>query len=105
SPRPSLLRCALALRSSAGHSRNNTQSPLLKGSNPMPDVTDYSAYDTELLPPVVVSYLDRQTDPKQRASLAELFAADARVVDEGIEYRGIDAIRGWLGTTASDYTY
>ena len=62
-------------------------------------------FDASALPPVIRSYLNKQLDRSQRPSMVELFASDARVVDEGIEYSGIDAIRGWLGTVASQYTY
>ena len=41
----------------------------------MPDLTEYSAYDAELLPPVVVSYLDKQTDPSGGRLIVELLIA------------------------------
>ena len=66
---------------------------------------DFSPYDPAALPPVVVRYLDTQADDARRHELAGLFDPDARVVDEGIEYSGVERIRGWLSTTASEYTY
>lgn len=33
------------------------------------------------------------------------FTADARVFDDGREYLGTDAIREWLSTAASEYTF
>ena len=64
-----------------------------------------SAYDPDALPPVIARYLGAQADPAARRAIADIFAAQARVVDEGIEYAGIDAIRGWLTNAASEYTY
>jgi hypothetical protein len=66
---------------------------------------NYAAFSPDDLPPVVVRYLDAQADAAQRRAVADAFADDARVVDEGIEYSGIDAIAGWLATTASEFTY
>ena len=71
----------------------------------MTHLDGYDNYDPELLPPVVVRYLEQHSDPSERQAVSGLFSSDARVVDEGIEYSGSDAIRGWLGKTASEYTY
>lgn len=71
----------------------------------MTHVTDYSPYEPGLLPPVVVRYLEKHSSPENREAVVELFAADARVVDECVEYSGTDAIRGWLARTGSAYTY
>lgn len=54
-------------------------------------------FDPTTLPPVIASYLERPA--------TEQFAAAARVVDEGIERRGTDAIAEWLSTTASEFTF
>ena len=62
-------------------------------------------YNPSILPPVIVRYLDAQVDRAQRMAISDVFAADARVVDESIEYLGADAIEGWLANTASEYTY
>lgn len=45
-------------------------------------------------PPVIQRYFELAPVPDTEAYLA-LFAADALVEDEGVEYRGIDAIRAW----------
>lgn len=68
-------------------------------------MTEKTDYDPSLLPPVIVRYLEIHDDRGERSAVAELFAPNARVVDEGIEYLGIDAVRGWLGRTASAYTF
>ena len=56
-----------------------------------------SIFTPDSLPPVIARYLEQPG--------AELFAADARVLDEGIERHGIEAIREWRSTTASAYSY
>jgi hypothetical protein len=64
-----------------------------------------SRFDADQLPAAIRRYLN---SPRGRdaASLAEdLFAPDARVVDERIEHSGTDAIRDWLANAASQYTY
>jgi len=66
---------------------------------------DLSPYAPETLPPVIASYLSAQDDPGRRRAIADVFASDARVVDEGIERSGIDEIRTWLATAASEFTY
>ncbi len=71
----------------------------------MTHLNDYDRYDSAYLPPVVARYVETQADPAQRATLADLFAVGARVVDEGIEYAGVEEIRGWLEKSASVYTY
>lgn len=68
-------------------------------------MTDYDTYDPSLLPPAVARYLEEHAHVDRRDAVAELFTPDARVVDEGIEYQGRGAIRGWLNKTASEYTY
>lgn len=68
-------------------------------------MNDFSPYDPEALPPVLVRYLEAQADSSTRSTIANAFADTARVVDEGIEYSGIAAIRGWLSSTASAYTF
>lgn len=62
-------------------------------------------YDAATVPPVVARYLSAQGDDERRQEVAEAFTADARVTDEGIDYDGRDAIRAWLDTTGSAYTY
>lgn len=71
----------------------------------MAEMNEFSPYDPGSLPSVIVRYLDVHADPAERHSVAELFAPDARVVDEGIEYSGIERIRAWLHGAASEYVY
>ncbi|SIT84137.1 hypothetical protein [Microbacterium sp. RU33B] len=71
----------------------------------MTDTNNDTAYAPDDLPPVVVRFLEDHTDPESRRDIADLFASDGRVVDEGIEYLGLEAIGGWLGKAASAYTY
>jgi hypothetical protein len=66
---------------------------------------DFTPFDPDALPPVVARYLVAHADRRTRATAAEAFAVDARVVDEGIEYLGREAIEGWLTHAASEYTY
>lgn len=66
--------------------------------------TAFVPYAPENLPYVVRSYLETHRDG-DRETLSELFTQDATVTDENIEYAGVDAIRDWLGTAASEYTY
>lgn len=65
----------------------------------------FDAYDAASVPPVVARYLSAQGDDERRQEIAEAFTAAARVTDEGIDYHGRDAIRAWLDTTGSEYTY
>lgn len=67
--------------------------------------TEYAPYDPSLLPPVVTRYLDDHADAAHRDAVVALFAEDARVVDDGTEHRGIDAIRAWLAREASAYAF
>jgi hypothetical protein len=60
--------------------------------------------DTTRLPDVIARYLDAHDRRATPATLAT-FAADATVVDEGHTYTGTEAIRKWLDTAASEYTY
>ena len=62
-------------------------------------------YDTRTLPPAVVRYLSAQDDTSDRQSVVDVFASNARVTDEGITYKGQEAIRGWLTTAATEFTY
>lgn len=62
-------------------------------------------YDHDTLPPVIARYLDLQHPAGDRGRALGLFAADAHVRDEGIDYRGQDEIHGWLTTAASEFTY
>lgn len=66
---------------------------------------DFAPFDPGALPPVIARYLDAHADADRRAGAADAFAPDARVVDEGVERLGIDAVREWLRSAASEYTY
>ncbi len=62
-------------------------------------------YRPDSLPPVVRRYLDAQDDTAGREAIADAFAPGARVFDENTEYRGGDAVRRWLTSAASEFTY
>src|SRR4029079_8714750 len=51
------------------------------------------------------SRYQRAHDRRDTAEALSAFAADARVADDGREYRGTDEIRDWLDHAASEYTY
>ena len=56
------------------------------------------------LPEVVRRYQDAH-DRHDTAGAVAMFARDARVVDDGHEYRGAEEITGWLNKTASEFTF
>lgn len=56
------------------------------------------------LPGVISRYQDAHDRHETEVALSA-FAPDARVVDEGREYRGSDEIREWLRTAGSEFTY
>ncbi len=58
---------------------------------------------TEKLPQVINDYFDLM-DGDSKLAVADLFAPDAQVTDNGITYRGDAEIRGWLSGEASQYT-
>ena len=64
---------------------------------------DHAATDGPDLPEVVGRY-QAAHDRHETAVALSAFAPDARVADDGREYRGIDEIRDWLDHTASEYT-
>jgi hypothetical protein len=55
------------------------------------------------LAPAVTTYFDLMDRP-DKTRVAELFAMDATVVDDGHTFRGQDAIWGWLTGPASEFT-
>jgi hypothetical protein len=59
--------------------------------------------DVEL--PEVVTRYQLAHDRRDTDAALSAFAANARVVDDGKEYRGSDQIRGWLEHAASEYTF
>lgn len=56
------------------------------------------------LPKPVATYL-AAVKAKDAEMFALCFADDARVRDEGRDYRGIDAIRSWMRETETKYKY
>ncbi len=60
--------------------------------------------DGPALPGVVGRYQDAH-DRRDTDAALSAFASDARVVDDGREYRGADEIREWLDHAASEYTF
>jgi hypothetical protein len=56
------------------------------------------------LPAVVQRYQDAH-DRRDTDVALSAFAPDARVLDDGHEYRGSDEIRKWLSTAASEYEF
>lgn len=45
------------------------------------------------------------TNVKDADALCALFAPGATVDDEGIQYRGLDSIRGWIAETVERYEF
>ena len=56
------------------------------------------------LPAVIQRYLTAHDAHDTDAALAT-FERDAVVIDDGHEHRGSEAIRSWLSTAASEFTY
>jgi len=56
------------------------------------------------IPDVVRRYFDAHDRRDADAALLA-FAPDARVFDDGHEYRGLDAIRDWLARASTEFTY
>lgn len=56
------------------------------------------------LPDVVRKYFeaDKAANPD---AIAQCFAEDAVVIDEGNRYTGLDAIRQWIACASTHYTY
>jgi hypothetical protein len=65
---------------------------------------DPSRTDAVELPEVVTRYQSAH-DRRDTDVALSAFAANARVLDDGNEYRGSDQIRGWLEHAASEYTF
>lgn len=55
------------------------------------------------LPPPIARYFD--ADQHDGVDIADCFAADAFVVDEGRRHRGVEAIRAWKESASAKYTY
>jgi len=52
----------------------------------------------------VSQYFAHMAGPDKRAGI-DLFAPEARVVDDGRSYTGLREIREWLGAAASEFDY
>ena len=63
--------------------------------------SDQAAID---LPDVIRRYQDAHDRHDTETALAT-FTPDARAIDEGHEHNGTDAIRHWLETAATEFTY
>jgi hypothetical protein len=57
-----------------------------------------------VMPDVVRRYLEAH-DRRDTDEALSAFAPDARVLDDGHEYRGLDAIRDWLARASTQFTY
>jgi hypothetical protein len=66
---------------------------------------DHDPFDADLLPDSIRRYLDAVEPAARRALADDVFTDTARVVDEGVERLGRDAVRAWLEHAASEYTY
>jgi len=65
----------------------------------------YDTYDPGTVPPAVAQYMIAQGNGSSWESIAQAFASDAHVNDEGIDYHGEDGVRAWLNKTSGEYTY
>jgi hypothetical protein len=59
---------------------------------------------TGALPDVVRRYFDAH-DRRDTDAALSAFAPDARVFDDGHEYRGLNAIEDWLARASTQFTY
>ena len=55
--------------------------------------------------PDVIGRYQAAHDRRDTAAALSTFTPDARVFDDGREYLGTDAIREWLSTAASEFTF
>lgn len=55
------------------------------------------------LPSPIARYFD--ADQRNGVDIADCFAADAIVRDEGVLHRGVEAIRAWKESASAKYTY
>lgn len=69
----------------------------------MNDSHGFSPYSPDALPAAVARYLRDAID--DRPSTLGTFAPDARITDEGRDHDGVEAIRDWLNSAGSEYTY
>jgi ketosteroid isomerase-like protein len=55
--------------------------------------------------PEVISWYQAAHDRRDTDVALSAFSPDARVVDDGHEFRGSDEIRNWLTTAAREFTF
>jgi ketosteroid isomerase-like protein len=60
---------------------------------------------TDPTPPEVIGRYQAAADRRDADTAVTAFTADARVADDGHEYRGTDEIRGWITGAASQFTF
>jgi ketosteroid isomerase-like protein len=58
----------------------------------------------DTLPDVVIRYL-KAHGAHDTAAAISVFTGDATVIDDGTTYEGTAAIEGWLGRSATEFTY
>jgi ketosteroid isomerase-like protein len=63
-----------------------------------------SGHSPNQLPDVIARYQDAH-DRRDTATALSTFTPDAVVVDDGHAFRGLDEVRTWLGTAASEFTF
>jgi hypothetical protein len=68
-------------------------------------MNDAAVPDSLLRPPEVIRRYQSSHDRRDVDGALSAFTADAKVVDEDREYRGVEEIRHWLETAASAFTY
>jgi catechol 2,3-dioxygenase-like lactoylglutathione lyase family enzyme len=67
-------------------------------------LTQLVARDAVALP-AAISVYQHAHDRRETSVALSVFAPDARVVDDGREFRGLDEIGEWLATAASEFTF
>ena len=55
--------------------------------------------------PVCIATYQQAHDRRDTETALAMFTVSATVIDEDSTYVGIEAIRGWLNTAASEFTY
>jgi hypothetical protein len=61
--------------------------------------------DEQTAPPDVIRRYLEAHDRRDTDAALSAFARDAHVLDDGHEYRGLDAIRDWLARASTQSTY
>jgi ketosteroid isomerase-like protein len=60
---------------------------------------------TDPIPPAVIGRYQAAADRRDADAAITAFTADARVTDDGHEFRGTDEIRDWITNAASEFTF